>query len=120
MSHRSRLVRASVGGVLAGGTLGFTLGLLLAPNEGRQLRRRVQYLLDRWAGQVGQALDRLDPAADASLARQHADALVADAREQAARLLDEADALMSAARQRRSAVQPDIRPDERSGARGES
>lgn len=107
MSYRRRLARASAGGLLVGGGLGFTLGLLLAPDEGRLLRQRVAFLLERWAGAVAHRLDRLDAHGDASTARQDADALVADARAEAARLLDEADALMSAARQRRSASRPE-------------
>jgi gas vesicle protein len=91
-------------GFLVGGAVGFGLGLLLAPGEGRELRRRVAYLLDRWAGDVAGVVDRLDGRADAddtSYARARADALVADARQQAQALLDEADSLMSQARQNR-------------------
>lgn len=104
MSSRSRTVRATVWGFLVGGTAGFSLGLLLAPDEGRQLRRRVAYLLDRWAADLSGVLDRLEsPSNESSAARARADALVADAREQAARLLDEADALIADARSRRPA-----------------
>ena len=105
MSTRSRAARASVYGLLLGGATGFALGLLLAPDEGRQLRRRVAYLLDRWAADLSGVLDRLEtPTSESSAAREKADALVADAREQAARLLDEADALIADARSRRPAT----------------
>ena len=104
MSSRRRAARASAWGFLVGGAAGFSLGLLLAPDEGRQLRRRVAYLLDRWAADLSGLLDRLEtPSAESSVARARADALVADAREQAARLLDEADALIADARSRRPA-----------------
>jgi len=88
---------------LVGGAAGFGLGLLLAPGEGRELRRRVAYLLDRWAGDVATVVDRLDGRDDdeKSYARARADALVADARQQAQALLDEADSLMTQARQNR-------------------
>ena len=103
MSQRSRAARATAWGLLAGGAAGFSLGLLLAPDEGRQLRRRVAYLLDRWAADLSGLLDRLESEpGESSVARAKADALVADAREQAARLLDEADALMTEARSRRT------------------
>jgi gas vesicle protein len=99
---RRRTARASAWGFLVGGAAGFSLGLLLAPDEGRQLRRRVAYLLDRWAADLSGVLDRLEtPSSESSAARAKANALVADAREQAARLLDEADALIADARSRR-------------------
>ncbi len=104
MSSRSRSVRAAALGTLAGGAAGFALGLLLAPGEGRQLRRRAAYLLDSWADDLQAVVRRLDdddsPAT--SVARTKADALVADARVQAQALLSEADALIDAARQRRA------------------
>ncbi len=104
MSSRSRSVRAAALGTLAGGAAGFALGLLLAPGEGRQLRRRAAFLLDQWADDLQAVVRRLDdddsPAT--SIARTKADALVADARVQAQALLSEADALIDAARQRRA------------------
>ena len=102
MSQRSRAVRSSAWGFLVGGAAGFTLGLLLAPDEGRQLRRRAAYLLDRWANDLAGLVDRLDGAGVPSDARQQADALVADARQQAESLLSEADALIDQARGHRS------------------
>ena len=107
MSTRRRAARASAWGFLVGGAAGFSLGLLLAPDEGRQLRRRVAYLLDRWAADLSGLLDRLEaPSSESSAARARADALVEDAREQAARLLDEADALIADARSRRPLSRP--------------
>lgn len=104
MSTRRRAARSTTFGFLVGGASGFALGLLLAPDEGRQMRRRVAYLLDRWAADLSGLLDRLETSdGESSVAREKADALVADAREQAARLLDEADALIADARSRRPA-----------------
>ena len=98
----SRTARATGAGFLVGGALGFGLGLLLAPGEGRELRRRIAYLLDRWAADLSGVVDRLDVDADeSSYARARADALVADARQQAQVLLSEADALLTSARQNR-------------------
>ena len=111
MRSRRRTARASAWGFLVGGASGFALGLLLAPDEGRQLRRRVAYLLDRWAADLSGLLDRLESdESDSNAARKRADALVADAREQAARLLDEADALIADARSRRPADSGDGDP----------
>ena len=103
MSQRSRAVRASIWGFLVGGAAGLTFGLLLAPDEGRQLRRRAAYLLDRWANDLAGLVDRLDGAGVPSDARTRADALVADARKQAETLLSEADALIIQAQQGRAA-----------------
>ncbi|GAB5537220.1 MAG: hypothetical protein Rubg2KO_34690 [Rubricoccaceae bacterium] len=101
MSQRSRAARASAWGFLVGGAAGFSIALLLAPSEGRELRRRAAYLMDRWASDLSRLVDRIDGDGSASDARAQADALIADAREQAAALLHEADALMVEARQRR-------------------
>jgi len=102
MSQRSRVIRASIFGFFVGGAAGVTVGLLLAPDEGRQLRRRAAYLLDRWAGDLAAVVDRLDGAGVPSDARARADALIADARQQAESLLSEADALINQARLGRS------------------
>jgi hypothetical protein len=57
--------------------------------------------MDRWASDLSRLVDRIDGEGSESGARAQADALIADAREQAAALLNEADALMVEARQRR-------------------
>jgi len=102
MSKRGSVVRASLGGILFGGAVGFGLGLLLAPDEGKQMRQRVAYLLDSWGKQVSDLVDELGTKGVASQAREKADAVVADARKQAQEILGEAEALMSDARRRRS------------------
>ncbi len=103
MSQRSRAARASIWGFLVGSAAGLTFGLLLAPDEGRQLRRRAAYLIDRIAGDLAAIVDRMDGTGTSSDARAQADALVADARQQAESLLTEADALIDQARSRRGA-----------------
>ena len=70
------------------------------------MRQRAAYLFDRWSGQLAGLVSRLAEDADQSEARKTADALVADAREQAKQLLSEADALMSEARERRGGEPP--------------
>lgn len=106
MSKRSSVVRASLGGILFGGAVGFGLGLLLAPDEGKQIRQRVAFLLDQWGNQVSDLIDRVGSEGVASNAREKADAVVADAREQAQQILSEAEELMSQARQRRGGEPP--------------
>ena len=103
--HRSAL-RASLWSFAAGGAAGFALGILLAPDEGRQVRQRVAYLLDRWSGQVARIVEGLVSQEAPSAARQTADSVVADARQQAAQLLGEAEALMKEVRSRRTGGRP--------------
>jgi len=102
MSENRRAVRSSLWGFVAGGAAGFALGILLAPDEGRQVRQRVAYLLDRWSGQVARMVEGFVSESAPSAARQTADAVVADARQQAEQLLGEAEALMNEVRRRRT------------------
>ena len=96
----SRVLRASIVSLLAGGAAGFGLGLLLAPDEGQKARRRLAYLLDRWAHQVATLVEHLNSDEVQSSARESGNALIADAREQAERILQDANSLMSEVRQR--------------------
>lgn len=109
MSRSHSAARTFAEGLAVGGAAGLLVGLLLAPDEGREVRRRVAFLLDRWTGQLGGLVERLSGEDDESYARDRADAVVADARAQAARLLDEADALISEVRQRRGGAPGDGR-----------
>lgn len=102
MSSSSHAARASLLGLIAGGAVGFGLGLLLAPDEGHKARRRVAYLLDRWARQVATLVDQLNSDEVQSAARESGAALIADARAQAERILDDANSLMDEVRQRPS------------------
>ena len=102
MSEHRSSIRASLWGFAVGGATGFALGLLLAPDEGQQVRQRLAYLLDRWSSQVARVAGDLLAESDPSAARQSADAVVAEARHQAEQLLSEAEALMREARSRRS------------------
>ncbi|MEP0546222.1 MAG: YtxH domain-containing protein [Rhodothermales bacterium] len=103
MSTRNKsLVHASIAGALAGVVTGFGLGLLVAPDEGRKVRRRLAYLLDRWSHQVATLVEQLGSDEVQSAARESGAALIADAREQAERILEDANSLMSEVRQRPS------------------
>ena len=92
------VVRASVWGALIGGVAGFGLGLLLAPEEGKKLRRRVVYQLEHLADQLGSLLEQVANPEDGSEARRTGDMLVADAREKAQRIRDDIDALLGEVR----------------------
>lgn len=97
-----RLARVGAWGVLLGGAAGFALGMLLAPEEGRKLRRKLAFQLENVADQVGTMVDQLLSPEAAGEARRRGDALVADARQKAQRIRDDIDSLLGEVRQRRT------------------
>ena len=88
------LIRAGIAGVLLGGGIGFSLGILLAPEEGQKVRRRLAYQLERLSKQVGEFVDQIAHSEEHGNARIDADALVADAKSKARQIQDDIDALM--------------------------
>lgn len=109
MSRPTQFPR-SLWSFLVGGASGFALGVLLAPEEGRQVRRRMAYLLEHWAEELAGVLDHFDGNSESSEARSRGNTLVENAREQAAQLLNEADALIKEARKRRANAPAASRP----------
>lgn len=89
------VARAGALGALIGGGAGFLLGLLLAPEEGQKVRRRVVYQLGYITSELGQFVDQLVRAEEESEARRTGDALVADAKEKAERIRADIDALLN-------------------------
>lgn len=102
-SSTRRTVKAAVWGVVVGGAVGFVLGLLTAPEEGRRIRRRVAFHLDRVGSKVASVVDDALNPAEAGEARRDGQALVADAEEQAQRIREDIDALIGEMRQTRRA-----------------
>ncbi|MEX0747989.1 MAG: YtxH domain-containing protein [Rhodothermales bacterium] len=92
------VIRASVWGMLLGGAVGFGLGLLIAPEEGKKMRRRMAYQLEHLADQLGALVDQVAHPEDSSEARRTGDMLVADAREKAQQIRDDIDALLGEVR----------------------
>ncbi len=92
------LVRAGIVGTLLGGGVGFVLGILLAPEEGQKVRRRLAYQLEHLSDQLGEFVDQLTNPDQPSDARVDADNLVADARTRARKIQEDIDALMGEAR----------------------
>lgn len=88
------MVRSGVLGLLLGGAAGFTLGLLVAPQEGQRLRRRLSYRLEHLGQQVAVMLDEVLSQEADNEARRTANALVADAQERAQRIRDDIDTLL--------------------------
>lgn len=92
------VIRAGAWGMLAGGVAGFAVGILMAPEEGQKMRRRVAYQLEHLADQVGAFVDQLANPESGSEARRTGDQLVADARQKAQRIRDDIDALLGEVR----------------------
>lgn len=92
------MVRAGILGTLVGGGVGFVLGILLAPEEGQKIRRRLAYQLEHLSDQLGEFVDQLTNPDQPNDARLDADSLVADARSRARKIQEDIDALMGEAR----------------------
>lgn len=104
------VVRAGSWGALLGGAAGFLMGVLLAPEEGQTVRRRLVYQLEHLAEEVGEVFQRLARPHASGEARKTGDALVADARAQAQRIRDEIDALLGEMK-RQGASEPSSRAE---------
>lgn len=97
MAH---MVRAGVLGALAGGALGLATGLLVAPEEGKKVRRRLLYQAENAALRTGLFLEELLRSdAESGEARRTGDALVKDAEARAKRIREDIDALLNELRQ---------------------
>lgn len=89
-----KVLRAGAWGTLVGGAAGFALGLLVAPEEGQKVRRRVVYQLENLTRLVSSYVDQALRAEEESEARRTGDALVADAQEKAEKIRRDIDALL--------------------------
>lgn len=97
-----RATRAGLWGLIFGGAVGFAFGMLMAPEEGRKLRRRLAYQLEHLSQKIGDTLqDVLEPDAEESEARRRGDDLVASAEERAQKIGADIDALLGEMRQSR-------------------
>jgi gas vesicle protein len=93
------MYRSSALGFLLGSVAGATLGLLLAPEEGRKLRRRVVYQLERLGERAARLSDLVQRGEHPSTAaRGTGQAVVRSAQEEAARIRAEIDALIGEVR----------------------
>ncbi len=94
--------RAVGWGALVGGSIGFVLGILLAPEEGSRMRRRISYRLDTLASQLGALAEQVTHRADGERADCHSEAVVAEARERAQEINTRMDELLDEASGRSS------------------
>ena len=70
--------RAGFFGIIVGGAVGFALGMLLAPEEGKKLRRRLAFHLENASNRLGDLVESMGDEAEMSEARQKGESLVAD------------------------------------------
>ncbi len=91
------VTRALGWGLLLGGGVGFTLGLLLAPEEGSRLRRRVTYHLEGLANHIGTLAETMKTPNEDADARQKGEALVAKAEERARDINSRMDEILGSA-----------------------
>lgn len=88
------LIRAGSWGVLLGGAAGFAVGLLLAPEEGQKIRRRVVFHLERLSSQIGSFVEQVASDVADSDARREGDQLVEDAKQRAQKIRADIDELL--------------------------
>ncbi len=91
--------RAGTWGAIVGGAVGFALGLLLAPEEGRRLRRKLAYQLDHISEQVADLIEKMITPESEGEARRDGKALVDDAQEKAEKIRSDIDTLLGEMRE---------------------
>ncbi len=87
--------RAGFFGLVLGAATGFALGMMLAPEEGRKLRRRLAFHLDAASQRLGDLVESFGDEGELSEARQKGQSLVADIEERAKKIQDDMDQLLS-------------------------
>ena len=75
--------RAVGWGALVGGGIGFALGILLAPEEGSRMRRRLSYHLETLTSRMSGLAEQVNRGTGNVEPGQHSKAIVAEARERA-------------------------------------
>lgn len=84
-------------GFLIGGAIGLAVGLLIAPEQGEKLRRKVAYRIKATAEQLSDLVENFgqEDDFDTSEARREGQELIEDTTHQAQQLLEEMDAMMA-------------------------
>jgi gas vesicle protein len=96
---QNRATRIGVCSALAGGAVGFALGMLFAPKRGPDARRRVAYQIEQLTARAEGFLRRLVQPGVESEGRRNSNAVVQDAEARADHIRDDIDALMEELRQ---------------------
>jgi gas vesicle protein len=97
-----KVVRAGTWGILLGGAFGFAVGLLLAPEEGKKIRRRLAFHLEQLSRQVGTFIEQVAADDQSSEARREGHELVEDAKQRAQKIRADIDALLGEVQKGRS------------------
>jgi gas vesicle protein len=100
---RNRATQIGIWSALAGGALGFTLGMLFAPQRGPDTRRRLAYQLERLASETENFLRRFAQSGLEGTPSQTGDEVVADAEARANHIRDDIDALLEELREQSAA-----------------
>jgi gas vesicle protein len=79
---------------LAGGAVGFALGMLFAPKRGPDARRRITYQLERLTAQAEGFVRQIVQSGAENKTRRNSAAVVEDAEVRADHIRDDIDALM--------------------------
>lgn len=98
-TSQKRATRIAVCSALAGGAIGFALGMLFAPKRGPDARRRIAYQFDQLSAQTEGFFRRLLRSGAESEGRRNSDAVVEDAEARADHIRDDIDTLMEKLRQ---------------------
>jgi gas vesicle protein len=100
---RNRATQIGIWSALAGGALGFTLGMLFAPQRGPDTRRRLAYQLERLASETEDFVRRLAQSRLEAAPSRTGDEVVADAEARANHIRDDIDALLEELREQSTA-----------------
>ncbi|TDI73742.1 MAG: YtxH domain-containing protein [Bacteroidetes bacterium] len=95
--------RAGTWGVILGAAAGFAVGLLLAPEEGTKIRRKIAYQLDHLSEQIADLIEKSLSPEEVGDARKDGQALVNEAQEKAERIRDDIDSLLGEIRESQDA-----------------
>jgi gas vesicle protein len=91
--------RAGTWGAILGAAAGFAVGLLLAPEEGTKIRRKIAYQLDNLSEQIADLIEKSLSPEEEGDARKDGRALVNEAQEKAERIRDDIDSLLGEIRE---------------------
>jgi gas vesicle protein len=91
--------RAGTWGAILGAAAGFAVGLLLAPEEGTKIRRKIAYQLDHLSEQIADLIEKSLSPEEEGDARKDGQALVNEAQEKAERIRDDIDSLLGEIRE---------------------
>ena len=94
-SKNGTAVSRTLMGIALGGLIGVGVGLLVAPEKGQNVRRRLAYQLNQLIRRVADLVEHVNHIHEESEAQRTGAALVANVNQQAAQIMNDVDALMN-------------------------